>query len=89
QGAVIARYEDYALDGMSAPRLWQAGDKLNDSVAFPLPPPGSYSVWAGLQHRDSGDLLPVFDSGGNQLPDGLLRIGELQVTDASARALSN
>ncbi|HUG17045.1 MAG TPA: hypothetical protein VMM78_18700, partial [Thermomicrobiales bacterium] len=47
QGAVIARYEDYALDGMSAPRLWQAGDKLNDSVAFPLPPPGSYSVWAG------------------------------------------
>lgn len=89
QGNVVARYEGYALGGMSAPRLWQAGDKVNDSVVFPLLPDGRYSVWAGLRDRETGALLPAHDTDGARIPEELVRIGDVRITDATARMVSN
>lgn len=78
-GAVVFKRTGYALDGMSAPRLWRAGDKVEDSIAFPLPADGDYAVYVGLQRVGTDERLPAFDPSGQPVPDDLLPIGEMHV----------
>ena len=58
-GRVVQRYDGYPLSGVSAPRLWVAGDRIDDSVAFPMPARGVYSIWAGMRSVDTDQPLPV------------------------------
>lgn len=76
-GETVERYEGYALAGFSAPRLWQPGDRIADSVSFAVPPPGRYSVWVGLERVKSNERAPAIDGRGAALPDGMLPIGEI------------
>lgn len=78
-GEVVARYQGAALGGFSPPRFWQAGDQLDDSVAFPAPPPGRYSVHVGLQHVGSDERLVARTTDGDEPADRLLPAGELEV----------
>lgn len=78
-GALVAGYSGYALAGFSAPRLWQAGDLIEDSLLFPTPPPGHYTIWAGLQRVHSTERMPGFLPDGTPAATGLLPIGDLTV----------
>lgn len=71
----------YALGGMSAPRLWQAADKIADSVAFPMPADGDYTVHVGLRRIATSEPLPARLSNGNTATDGLLTVGTMHVSD--------
>lgn len=78
---VVFSHVGYALGGMSAPRLWQAGDKIADSIAFPMPNDGHYSVRVGMQRVETGERLPALLPDGGVAQENLLPVGTLHVTD--------
>jgi hypothetical protein len=84
-GQVVASYTGYALAGASAPQLWQAGDRIDDSVVAAISEPGVYTVWAGLQLVGSVERLPAFEQGGRPFADELVPLGEI-VVGANAEA---
>ena len=75
-GNRVDGYRGYALAGYSAPRLWQAGDLVDDSLLLGTPPPGTYSLWAGLQRAGSDARLSVV---GAVTADGLVQVGQIVV----------
>jgi hypothetical protein len=75
-GQPVASYHGYALGGYSAPRLWRAGDVIDDSLLFPTPPPGAYTIWAGLQQVSEGQRLPA---AGGVTDAGLVQVGQIVV----------
>jgi hypothetical protein len=68
-GSVVASYQGGALSGVSAPRYWQGGDRIDDIVWFDRLPPGNYSIWTGLQVIKSHVLLEP----------GLVEVGAVEV----------
>ena len=78
---IIYQHVGYALDGMSAPKLWQAGDKIADSIAFPVPNDGEYRVHVGMQRVETGERLSALLPDGRVARDNLLHVGTLHVTD--------
>jgi hypothetical protein len=78
-GATVARYSGLALAGVSAPRLWRAGDRIDDSVLFVEPPAGHYSVLVGLQRVGSEERMPALLSDGRRTADDLVPVGEIAV----------
>jgi hypothetical protein len=79
RGRVVASYTGYALAGVSAPLLWQEGDRIDDSIVAAISEPGLYTVWAGLQRVGSGVRLPAYEPSGRPLDDGLVPLGEIVV----------
>ena len=80
-GTAVFERTGYALDDMSALRLWKAGDKVEDSIAFPLPADGDYAVSVGLQRVGTDERLPAFDASGDPVPGNLLPVGEVSIRD--------
>lgn len=89
RGQVIASYRGYALDGMSAPRLWQAGDAVADSIAIPIPASGTYRVWVGLQRVGADVRTPAFDADGERLPNDLVPLGQFVINADGTLALDD
>jgi hypothetical protein len=85
-GAVVATRTGYALAGFSAPRLWQAGDQVDDSVVFAMPAPGRYTLWAGLVQVGGGEMASAFDPNGDDLAGGFVPLGEVVIADGVATA---
>jgi hypothetical protein len=75
-GQLVAIHQGFALGGYSPPRLWQPGDLIEDSMRFATPPPGSYTIWAGLQQAGGGQRLPVT---GAVTDSGLVKVGQVVV----------
>jgi len=78
---LIYQHVGYALGGMSAPRLWQAGDKIADSVAFPVPNDGAYTVHVGMQRIGTGERLPAYLPDGSAAVDNMLPVGTVHVVE--------
>jgi hypothetical protein len=79
-GHVVARYVGYPLGGVSAPRLWLSGDRVDDSVAFERPAPGEYTVWAGMTRVSDGTPLPAQVGAPNTpVAENMLEIGSVTV----------
>ena len=61
-GNVIVERKDYALRGMSPPRLWQPGDLIEDRLVLDfsqVDEPGSLRARLGLVSTADGAMLPV------------------------------
>lgn len=55
-GAVVAEWRGYALNGIWPPELWRVGDRIDDRLRLRLAPAsqtGPLSVWVGLVPADS------------------------------------
>ena len=78
-GAPVANWTGYALGGYSAPRLWQAGDKVADSAQFTAPPASVYTIWVGLQLVGSTERLPAYDANGTRAADDMLLVGQVVI----------
>jgi hypothetical protein len=75
-GTVVAEVRDYALSGMSPPRLWRPVDRIQDRRLLMLPESGDgLTVWAALASAADGRRLPVALSNGQQLTDGWYELG--------------
>jgi hypothetical protein len=68
-GEVVASYLGNALYGVSAPRYWQGGDRIDDVVWFDAVPPGAYTIWVALPVNGTGTYLEP----------GLIEIGAIDV----------
>jgi hypothetical protein len=69
-GRVLLEHERYALSDMSAPRLWQAGDLVDDEVVLDLATlraPDTLIVTLALVNRDTTAALPVDSATGTAL----------------------
>ncbi len=65
-GNIVAERKDYALRGMSPPRLWQPGDLIDDRLVLDLSQvssSGSLSARLGLVSTADGTMLPVSGNG--------------------------
>ena len=82
-GSVAVSSADYPLGGLSAPRLWQEGDRVADAIALPVPNVGTYTVWIGLQQRGTGERAPAFDADGQALAGRLVPAGKVVVVEGS------
>ncbi len=74
-GNVVIERKDYALRGMSPPRLWQPGDLIEDRLVLDLSQvsnSGDLSARLGLVSTANGSMLPV---NGNGASGGWLPIG--------------
>ncbi len=74
-GNVVAERKDYALRGMSPPRLWQPGDLIEDRLVLDLSQvsnSGDLSARLGLVSTADGSMLPVT---GNGAAGGWLMLG--------------
>lgn len=78
-GNVVARYVGYPLAGFSAPRLWRAGDRIDDSVFVGLPGSGEYTIWAGLSRVADDQPLAATTTSGSPAPGDMLRIGAFTI----------
>jgi hypothetical protein len=76
EGNVIAERRDYALAGMSPPRLWRPVDLVEDRAQIQLPPRASdvVTVWATLVSTADGTLLPVTETAGIEAERDWLRL---------------
>lgn len=77
-GTIIVEQSGYPLDGLSPPRLWQAGDLIEDRRVIELSggqSSAALTVRLGLATPD-GSLLGAAQPGGQALPDGWLTLGQ-------------
>lgn len=75
-GVVIAERKDYALRGMSPPRLWQPGDLIEDRLVLDLSGTrrtDDLEVWVALVNTADGSLLPAV-SEARPVADGWVKI---------------
>jgi len=66
KGNVVVERKDYALRGMSPPRLWQPGDLVEDRLVLDLsqvPNTGELSARLSLVSTANGSMLPVSGDG--------------------------
>jgi len=65
-GSVISEWRDYALAGLSPPRLWRPVDLVEDRAVLQLPLRSSHdvTVWVALVSTADGRLLPVTEASG-------------------------
>ncbi|MGA7669311.1 MAG: hypothetical protein WBW04_02750 [Nitrolancea sp.] len=76
-GNVMAERKDYALRGMSPPRLWQPGDLIDDRLVLDLSQAansGPLSARVSLVSTADGSLLPV---SGRGVVGGWLELGRV------------
>jgi hypothetical protein len=78
-GKVVANYIGYPVAGFSAPRLWQSGDQIEDSLVLQTPAAGHYTLFVGLRQVGTESLAPVYDPSGTQLSDNMLPIGSFTI----------
>ena len=60
------------MHGGNPTTLWQVGELVKDEHIVAVPtdiPPGKYQITVGLYSLAKGELLPVFDGGGNSSGD--------------------
>ena len=77
-GATVVERKDYALRGMSAPRLWRTGDVVEDRLVLDLSGVQNSSglrVWLGMVSTANGSMLPVSPQDGAPTANGWLQIG--------------
>jgi hypothetical protein len=78
-GTVVAEVRDYALSGMSPPRLWRPVDRIEDRRLLPLPSvDGELSVWAAFVNTGDGVLLPVKLSDGTLQAQAWFELGQVE-----------
>ncbi len=73
-GHILAQRDAPPINGARPTTSWLAGELLSDSYTLTIPPatpPGAYTVKVGLYDPDTYARLPVMDSAGNTLGDGL------------------
>ena len=58
-GRIVAERRDYALAGMSAPRLWRLGDAVEDWWLLPLPAEAAGPLQVELQLVATADWRPL------------------------------
>jgi hypothetical protein len=78
-GRVVAERKDYALRGMSPPRLWKPGDLIEDRLVLDLAASdarGPLDVRLGLINTANGEMLSITSPDGTP-SDGWLTIGRL------------
>jgi hypothetical protein len=75
-GGVIAEWRDYALAGMSPPRLWRPVDLVEDHAGISLPQRASHdvTVWLALVNTNDASLLPVTEATDIVVERGWLRL---------------
>jgi hypothetical protein len=78
-GRVVGSFFGYPLAGNSAPRLWQDGDRLADSVEFAHPATGRYTLWLGLERVDGDGFAAVLDANGAPTDGNMLPIGAVEI----------
>lgn len=77
-GAVAVARKDYALRGMSPPRLWRRGDLVEDRLVLDVSTVTSKRpliAWLSLVNTADGSLLPVQPEPGNLVRDGWIELG--------------
>lgn len=80
-GKVVAEHKDYALDGMSPPRLWQVGDRVDDSRVIDLSDvkvDGPLRVRLALVSTKDGSLLPLSGAPAGMTNGDWLTLGAVQ-----------
>lgn len=71
-GKPVAQADGYPILGLSAIRLWRAGDVVDDRRTLAVPanlPPAAYSVRVGVYGRDDGKRLPAAAASGTAIRD--------------------
>lgn len=80
RGAVVVERKDYALRGMSPPRLWKPGDLIEDRLVLDLSQAttsSSLTARLGLINTATGAMFPVTNDHGVLDADGWLQIGRV------------
>ncbi len=79
-GNVVVERKDYALRGMSPPRLWKPGDLIEDRLVLDLSQStasGPLQVRLGLVNTANGAMLPVTRTGERPDAGGWLELGRV------------
>jgi hypothetical protein len=71
--------KDYALGGMSPPRLWQSGELIEDRrlIDFPDSDENGLEVWIALVNTANASLLPVTSANGALTADSWVNVGSV------------
>jgi hypothetical protein len=73
---------DMLLGGSYPTGAWRSGDRMKTLVNLQIPDslePGTYTLWMGLYHWQTGErLVPLL--GSSAQPDGRLKLAEIRVT---------
>jgi len=81
-GELVAQHDGPPIYGVRPTPSWRAGEIIEDAHTVPLGDdlaPGAYELSVGMYDLESMARVPVFDAAGNQLPDGRIVLGVLQV----------
>jgi hypothetical protein len=81
-GELVAQHDGPPIYGVRSTPSWRAGEIIEDAHIVPLGAdlaPGAYELSVGMYELESMARVPVFDAAGNQLPDGRIVLGVLQV----------
>lgn len=78
-GTVVAEVRDYALSGMSPPRLWRPVDRIEDRRLLPLPraTDEELTVWVAVVNTSDGSQLPAMFPDGTFVPERWHSLGSL------------
>jgi hypothetical protein len=81
-GELVAQHDGPPIYGVRPTPSWRASEVIEDAHAIPLGDdlaPGAYELSVGMYDLESMARAPVFDAAGNQLPDGRIVLGVVQV----------
>lgn len=86
QGNVVAQADGAPLGGILASTLWREGDQWADTHIVALPPeiePGKYTLRVGMYDWQSGERLPITESGDFSTPDNTIDLTTITISGAS------
>jgi len=82
RGEVVSQSDGYPIGGLSAPRLWRAGDVVTDERRVDVPlvlAPGRYTLELGLYRRENGLRLEATGPVGQRWPEDSVTVGTLEM----------
>ncbi len=80
-GHLVAQMDGQPQGGARPTDGWRPGELIRDGYAIPVPegtPPGRYTVRVGLYQLERGERLPVFNTAGQLVGDGVV-LGEVTI----------
>jgi hypothetical protein len=83
-GVPVAQTDVRPRGGTFPTAFWPKGAVVRDRITVPVGPdvpPGTYRLVLGMYDSASLERLPVVDTGGASLPDGLIDLGTAEVDD--------
>ena len=75
-------FDRVPFDEQCPTHYWAKGMKAVDSFTLDLPEdlsPGNYRLVSGFYHVDTSERISVTDANGEEIPDGIFKLGEITI----------